>query len=147
MERLARIIAMVGGIGRIPVAPGTCASVASAAVWSLVVLSGPMQWAVGCVTVAIGVWAAGRLAKSVAQTDPPQVVIDEWAGMWLALAGLPKTVPVIVAAVAAFRLLDILKPPPIKQLERLPGGWGIMLDDVAAGLIVRVAAGLLLPLH
>lgn len=139
------MIATLGGIGRIPIAPGTCASLVAAGVWYVAGFSAPMQWAGGLVTVAIGAWAAGRLAKAVGDADPSHVVIDEWAGMWLALSGLPKTVPVIVAAVAAFRLLDILKPPPIKQLERLPGGWGIMLDDVAAGLIVRAILGLGVP--
>ena len=70
--------------------------------------------------------------------DPKQVVIDEWAGMLIALVGLPFGWPETIAAFAFFRLFDIWKPTPIRDLEKLPGAWGIMLDDVAAGIMAWV---------
>lgn len=66
--------------------------------------------------------------------DPSIVVIDEIVGMWVTLLFLPKTIPVMVIAFIAFRAMDILKPQPARYLERLPGGWGIMLDDMVAGI-------------
>jgi phosphatidylglycerophosphatase A len=63
------------------------------------------------------------------------VVIDELAGQWLALIGLPHSIGFAIASFIIFRILDIAKPFPINQLEKLPQGWGVMLDDIAAGLI------------
>jgi phosphatidylglycerophosphatase A len=70
--------------------------------------------------------------------DPSIVVIDEIVGMWISLLFLPPTWTVFAAAFIAFRAFDILKPPPVRQLERLPGGWGIMLDDVMAGVYANL---------
>ena len=75
--------------------------------------------------------------------DPSIVVIDEIVGMWISLLLLPKTIPSVLIAFIAFRVFDILKPPPARHAERIPNGWGIMLDDVVAGvysnLTVRLA--------
>lgn len=138
MRTLSWWLASGGGIGRVPLAPGTLASAAAAAVWYLIV---PALWVQGLVcgvVIVTGVLAAGRAAKHLGDPDPAEVVIDEVAGMWLALLGCPRTLPVLVVAFLVFRGLDILKCFPMKQLERLPGGLGIMLDDVAAGLITRL---------
>jgi len=71
--------------------------------------------------------------------DPSIIVIDEIVGMWIALLFLPKTVPVIVIAFLAFRFFDIVKPQPARSLEQIPNGWGIMLDDVVAGVYANIA--------
>lgn len=76
--------------------------------------------------------------------DPSIVVIDEVVGMWVSLLFLPPTLPAIVVAFIAFRAFDILKPPPAAQLEKIPGGWGIMLDDVVAGVYSNIATRLCL---
>jgi phosphatidylglycerophosphatase A len=76
--------------------------------------------------------------------DPSIVVIDEIVGMWIALLFLPASVPLSVAAFIAFRVFDVLKPEPARYLERIPGGWGIMLDDVAAGIYANLASRLLM---
>lgn len=70
--------------------------------------------------------------------DPSIVVIDEIVGMWISLFLLPKTVAAILCAFVIFRLLDIVKPFPARHLERLPNGWGIMLDDVVAGVYANI---------
>ena len=89
---------------------------------------------------------SAELAKATFQpgnreaADPSIVVIDEIIGMWIALLLVPKaTVPVVITFVA-FRAFDIVKPPPARQLERIPNGWGIMLDDVVAGVYANIAA-------
>jgi phosphatidylglycerophosphatase A len=71
--------------------------------------------------------------------DPSIVVIDEIVGVWIALWMLPYSPVVIALAFVAFRAFDIVKPPPARQLERIPDGWGIMLDDVAAGVYANLA--------
>jgi phosphatidylglycerophosphatase A len=70
--------------------------------------------------------------------DPSIVVIDEIVGMWITLLFLPKTIPVMVMGFFAFRAMDIIKPQPAKYLERIPNGWGIMLDDVMAGVYANI---------
>ncbi len=144
MNAMAWIVATVGGVGYAPIASGTVASLVAAALWYVLPWSGTTQWVACGVVVLAGVWASGRLALRLKDDDPSIVVIDEVAGMWLALAALPKTAGIIIAGFLLFRFFDIGKFPPMKQLEHLHGGWGIMLDDVAAGLISRVVLGVLI---
>jgi len=87
---------------------------------------------------AIAVWSADRVAAELGHPDPPQIVIDEIAGMWLAAVALPPTLYDLTAVFLLFRLVDVVKPGPIPRLERLRGGLGIVADDVAAGLLARV---------
>jgi phosphatidylglycerophosphatase A len=78
------------------------------------------------------------LARELGQHDPGVIVIDEVAGYLLAVALLPTTVTVLVVAFFVFRLLDILKPPPAAQAEALPGGLGVVADDLVAGLMTNL---------
>ena len=78
--------------------------------------------------------------------DPSIVVIDEIVGMWISLLLLPKSLWVSMFAFILFRIYDILKPPPCRQLERIPNGWGIMLDDVAAGILANISVRIVLML-
>ena len=91
---------------------------------------------IGLVTI-LGLWASGTYAAAAQDDDPNRVVIDEAAGMLIACFLVPKSFGWLLAAFVLFRLFDIGKWFPMKQLERLPGGWGIMADDLAAGLIAR----------
>ena len=157
--RAARLIATVGGLGdRLP-APGTTAgSLPATVLWSALalVLGGP--WPLAAVTAAltlaaivVGVWAAGVEETRRGGSDPGPVVIDEVAGQWLCfLVALPLAIPGGVREVALFaaagfllfRVFDVAKPWPVRPLERLPGGIGIVADDLAAGAL----AGLVLAL-
>jgi phosphatidylglycerophosphatase A len=83
---------------------------------------------------AIGIPAATRVAQESGREDPGHVVIDEVAGQWLTLVVCRPDWPHALVALLLFRVFDITKPWPIRKLEALPGGWGIMLDDLAAGL-------------
>jgi phosphatidylglycerophosphatase A len=115
--------------------PGTWGSLAAlpcaaALQWA----GGP--WALGAASLLVavaGVWVAGRYAAVRGGDDPQEVVIDEVAGQWLALLPLALEPLHYAVGFAAFRLLDTAKPWPIRRLERLPGGLGIMADDLAAG--------------
>ena len=85
-------------------------------------------------SIPVGVWATGSLVRED-DPDPHKAVWDEVAGMWLTCILLPKTLPWLAAAFVCFRVLDVLKPWPIRRFERLPGGLGIMADDLAAGVL------------
>jgi len=103
--------------------------------------------AVAFFVFAAGVPAASRAEVLYGRKDCGRIVIDEFAGYWVAMAFLPATAGYMIAAFFAFRFFDILKPFPARKLERrCSGGWGVMLDDVAAGvyanLAVRVAVHL-----
>jgi phosphatidylglycerophosphatase A len=91
------------------------------------------------------VWAAQRMEQRLGKKDPPQVVVDEVVGQWIALAGATAlNWKSWLAAFVLFRVMDIWKPAPVRQLERLPGGYGIVADDVMAGIyaaLVLLAAG------
>jgi len=141
---LAFLVATACGLGRAPVASGTVASAAAALLWYLAAPSAAAQGFICLVTIALGLWASSRHAANLSDDDPSEVVIDEVAGMWLTLWAAPKTIPVVVAGFLLFRLLDIGKFPPMRQLERLPGGLGIMMDDLAAGVIGRLVLGIVL---
>jgi phosphatidylglycerophosphatase A len=83
----------------------------------------------------VGVITSNVIIKSTGKNDPSEVVIDELAGQWLALIGLPHSFGFAIASFVIFRILDIAKPIPIRQLEQFPRGWGVMLDDIAAGIL------------
>ncbi|MBI3318567.1 MAG: phosphatidylglycerophosphatase A [Candidatus Omnitrophica bacterium] len=133
-----RTIATVGGLGYCPVAPGTLGSLVGLGIaW---ILSGsPFQQGIGClVVIGLALWSAGPAAREMNGADPKPVVIDEVAGMMVALAALPANRAVYLAGFLLFRLLDILKPGPLRRVEKLPGSWGILLDDLAAGLLTNL---------
>ncbi len=135
----AKLIATCFGLGYAPVAPGTAGSLAALGVaWLLVHYAGwrPLWFlALAAVALVPSVWAAGVAARERGEKDPSIVVIDEVLGQWIALAGArPLNVRSWVGALVLFRLFDIWKPPPVRQLEALPGGTGIVADDLMAGL-------------
>lgn len=98
------------------------------------------------VLAAAGIWASGVTARRLAIKDPGPVVIDEAAGLMVTLLGVPFGWPAAVFAFILFRAMDILKPPPAGRFERLPGGYGIMLDDLMAGVYANLLLRLTLRL-
>jgi phosphatidylglycerophosphatase A len=138
------------GIGRLRPGPGTWASAATAFLWAMLAYSlAPSLRTRAAITLAvvvvlIGIPAATRVARAAGKKDPQIVVIDEVAGQLIALIAVPFTWKTFFAAFIIFRVFDILKPPPVRQLEALPEGAGIVLDDVAAGLYALATMHLLL---
>jgi phosphatidylglycerophosphatase A len=143
------------GVGLLHPGPGTWGSLAATLLWlaagyglhptPLALVAATT--AAALLAIAIGIPAASIVARESGRTDPQHVVIDEAAGQWIAL--LPAAFSThpnwqhALAAFVLFRLFDITKPPPARQLERLHGGVGIVLDDVAAGLYALLVAALL----
>ncbi len=144
----ARLVASGGGIGFMPHAPGTWGSLLAAAVGAALLEGGRWLLVLGVVVAtAAGLWAIPRAGGT---DDPGWVVIDEVAGMWIALLPLAYPSPLgILAAFLLFRLFDIVKPGPIGRLDRIAGRVGVMADDLAAGAAAAIllwgllAAGLL----
>jgi phosphatidylglycerophosphatase A len=120
------------------VAPGTVASAATALVLWLLGLSSPALAVVLGVVTALGVWAADQAERALAAKDPGAIVIDEVAGMTLSVLALPLSPAVLVVGFVLFRVFDVVKPFPANVAQRLPGGVGVMLDDLIAGLYALV---------
>ena len=147
--RLAAILGTWFGCGLAPFAPGTAGSLAALAIAiALHEYAGLGRWhfpLLSAVAFFPAMWAADVTAKAVKLKDPQIVVIDEVLGQWIALSGARVfNWKSYIAAFALFRLFDIWKPPPVRQLEALPGGLGIMADDAMAGFyaaLVLFAAG------
>ena len=138
------------GAGFLKPGPGTYGSVAALLLWygaAHTLNPNPTSLAIGTTVAAIlvtliGIPAATIVARESGREDPGHVVIDEAAGQLIALIAIPADWKHAVLSLLLFRAFDILKPPPIRQLERLPAGTGIMLDDVAAGLFALACAQL-----
>ena len=139
------MLATCGWVGHVPFAPGTAGSLVGLACYGAVrLLAGDWaQLALVAAVVACGVWAATAAERHFGRSDPGAVVIDEVAGMLLTLLWLPVTWQGAVAGFCLFRLFDVVKPFPARQVERLSGGWGIMADDIAAAAYAHVALRIL----
>lgn len=136
-----KLSATAFGIGYLPLAPGTWASLAAACLWYFlqqnIVFTAGLQLLAVSASVIIGIWSSVRL-ENVWGKDPSKIVIDEWAGMWITLLFLPADWRILILALLVFRILDIWKPSIIKRAEEIKGGWGVMMDDIIAGVIGNV---------
>jgi phosphatidylglycerophosphatase A len=146
-DRIAVVVASFGLTGFFPVAPATFASAVTTV---LLAFAYPLHsaWAyllLCALLMFVGVWSSGRLERLYG-TDPSAAVIDEVLGMAIALAGVPIHALTLLLAFLFFRVLDVVKLPPGRALERLPGGWGIMADDACAGLYAAIVLRVLLRL-
>ena len=131
-KNLPWFIATVCGLGFFTAMPGTVGSAAAFlvfAVWRVPV-------SVIMAVIALGTWASHEYAAEKGSADPGEVIIDEVAGTWISMYGLSQGY--LLPALFLFRILDILKPFPVSAAEKLPGGWGIMADDIVAGIMVNV---------
>jgi phosphatidylglycerophosphatase A len=137
--KAANVISTWFGCGYAPVAPGTAGSLAAMVIACLLVRFAGWQpfWFLALAAAATGpsMWSAGITAQALNKKDPGVVVVDEVLGQWIALAGArPLNVKSWIGAFVLFRLFDIWKPVPVRNLENLPGGIGIVADDLMAGI-------------
>lgn len=148
----ATLLATFFGIGRLRPGPGTWASAATVVLWWAIARGIDAErpyWVaivLAGVVILVGIPASTRVARASRSADPSFVVIDEVAGQLIALITLPLSWKSLLAGFILFRAFDIVKPPPLRHLERIPAGAGIMLDDVGAGLYALVVARLLIHL-
>ena len=140
---LHRLIATTLFTGYIPIAPGTAgAALCLIILWFLPEVHYLVLISIALIIFVIGLKSANTLVPEWGK-DPGKINIDEVAGMIVALIGLPKTAVVWFTAFLVFRFFDIVKPLPIRRLEYLPAGWGIMTDDIAAGIYANICCVLI----
>jgi phosphatidylglycerophosphatase A len=138
--RWATLVATFFGVGYLRPGPGTWGSAATVLLWWLVarwIAHSWQPWAAALLAltaVLVGIPAATQVARASSRKDPQFVVIDEVAGQLITLIAAPTTWQSLLLGFILFRAFDIVKPPPVRQLERLPEGVGIVVDDVGAGL-------------
>jgi phosphatidylglycerophosphatase A len=145
MKRIIVLLATWWGVGFSPIAPGTVGTLAAVPFFLLLSLL-PLWMYLLCV-FGIGLaacWAAGRAETIFGEQDPRSIVIDEVVGFFTVMIALPPTWPYLLAGFCLFRAFDVLKPPPIRLVERkVKGGYGVVLDDVLAALYAHIALRIL----
>jgi len=145
--KIHRAVASVMGVGFLPVAPGTWASLLGVALWytaqAVFPSFGTIQWFLVLACIAAGLVSIQSVSKAWG-ADPSQVVIDELAGIWISCLMLPHQPAVLFAAFVFFRGFDILKPMGIRKMESIKGAPGVLLDDILAGLYANVCVQVLL---
>lgn len=141
VSRLRPLVATFFGAGRWPWGPGTAGTLATlpfvAGLWWYG--TWPIHAAAALAAIVIGLWASRDAPRLFGAKDPGCIVIDEVAGTLIATLAVPPSALALVAAFALFRAADIAKPWPCDRLQSLPGAWGIMVDDLVAGLYVNLA--------
>lgn len=146
----ATLAATVFGTGYLRPGPGTWGSAVTVVLWGALAYSipsnrrTPMVIALAAAVIVTGIAAATQICRASGKKDPQFVVIDEVAGQLIALIAVPLAWQTFLTGFILFRVFDIIKPPPVRQLERLPEGTGIVLDDVAAGIYALLVMQILL---
>jgi phosphatidylglycerophosphatase A len=147
-DRISLFLASAGFIGLIPGAPGTYASVVTTLVFFFIYrirnqILPELHLSAICVISLIGVLVANEVSKAAGKEDPSEVVIDEVAGQLLTFLFVPVHIWNLAMGTALFRVFDIWKPFPVRNLERLKNGVGIMADDIAAGIYANLGLHLI----
>jgi phosphatidylglycerophosphatase A len=138
-DKLIIFIAQGAYSGRIPVAPGTAGTAVGVLLYLLLKELSPLWYGAACVGMTVlGTWAAGYADCILGTKDSPSIVIDEIAGFLVAMFLIPFAWGSVAAGFILFRFFDILKPWPLKRLQNVPGGPGVMLDDVGAAVYTNI---------
>ncbi len=147
LDRLAIVLGSFGLSGFFPLAPATFASaLAAVGLWLVYPFNSWGAYALAIALVLfVGVWACGRMERLYGP-DPSAAVVDEVCGMVITLTGAPINAATLLLGFVLFRFFDIVKVPPGRRSERLPGGWGVMMDDVVAGVYAFLGVQLALRL-
>jgi phosphatidylglycerophosphatase A len=145
MRRLVILLATWWGVGFCPIAPGTAGTLA--AIPFFVLLSFLPLWIYAACVLGIAwlaCWSAGEAERIFQEQDSPRIVLDEVVGFFVTMAAVPAQWPFILVGFLLFRAFDIIKPPPIRFLEhKVKGGYGVVLDDVLAGVYAHICLRLL----
>jgi phosphatidylglycerophosphatase A len=150
VHHIIRFLATGFYVGKVPAAPGTAGTVIGVLFYILINGLSPILYIITAVTfIFMAAWAATKMQEFTGEQDPPEIVIDEMAGFLVTMAFHKFDISLILAGFVLFRVFDIVKPFPIRWVERhFLSGWGVVLDDVAAGIYANAALwffGLLMP--
>ena len=141
LRLINRLIATAFGLGYSPIAPGTMGAIGGIAVYLLIINSlSQVNMILGLLIIlflCLGIIASNKLESEWGK-DPSKIVIDEVVGVWIALLFIPSEWQYTLGAILLFRFFDIVKPLYIKRAEKLKGGWGVMFDDVLAGVYANI---------
>ena len=138
MQKIAKLIATVFFVGFCPIAPGTAASLLALPIYYFLRESPYVYLLITIGLLVVGFWSSSRAEKEFGRKDPGEIVIDEFSAMLIVFLFIPFQVKLMVIGFFLFRIFDILKFPALKRLERLPKGYGIMLDDIAAAILANL---------
>lgn len=138
MKKISKFVATLYFIGYSPLAPGTVASLLAVFVYLLIKNNPFLYFSLTVFLLALGFWSASGAEKDFPGNDPPQIVIDEFSSMLAVYLFVPFNWKFLIIGFLLFRFFDIFKIPAIKRLEALPGGYGIMLDDIAAAALTNI---------
>ena len=146
MKLLSKVISTFFGLGYFPVAPGTITSlvVVLAYKFYLYQLNWPLYLLILFLLFLVGIYSSTKFSAESNKKDPRKIVIDEACGQLLVLFRMSEAWFPVLASFVLFRIFDIVKPYPIKKVESLPAGWGIMMDDVVAAIYAGVIVNLYL---
>ena len=146
LDKIALILSIWFGIGLLPGIPGTFGTAGAIPLYLLISCFGAVYQIIFLLIIIIGaIWASNRSQLILGRIDPKEIVIDEVSGFLLTIILLPFTWLTLIAGFFLFRFFDILKPPPIKKIERtVKGGLGVVLDDLLAGVYAHLSLRLLL---
>jgi len=137
INKTALTLASGLGSGYSPVAPGTAGSLLALVIWWLAPSLWWLRISLLVMSLILGVWSATEAEKKWGH-DNGKIVIDEIAGMWISLLFLPKIWVIFLISFLLFRAMDIIKPLGARQIQKLPGGWGVVADDVLAGIYANI---------
>ena len=137
MIKIAEILSTVFYIGKLPMAPGTWCSFIAFLSWYFLrsQIEGVFILYASLILFFVGVAVTTIYSESIGEEDPPEIVIDEWVGQWIALWLIPHTFLWGFTSFALFRIFDIFKPGPVGRMDDIKSGTGIMMDDVIAGIL------------
>jgi len=141
LRKVHLLLATGLGIGDLPRAPGTLATLVAVILYLVFrkILPGPLSYGIMLVLFSgMAVWICGTVEKYLGKKDSSAIVIDEMAGFLLAMFLVPFSVRMLILGFILFRAFDILKPFRIDRIESLPGGWGVVGDDLAAGILTNI---------
>ena len=140
MRSLAKLLATCFYLGYIPIAPGTVGgSLLGVGIYLLISQHNLVNLIVTLAVTLLAIWSSGKAEEIFGKKDDQRIVIDETAGMLVAMLWLPdKSMLYLGLGFAVFRVMDIVKPLGIKKLQAIRGGWGVVADDIAAGLVTNI---------
>ena len=138
MQKIIKLFATFFYVGYVPIAQGTFASLAALLLYCLIGSVFPVYIFITLLLILLGFLVSGRAEELFKEKDASQITIDEASGMLVAFFLIPPTWPYIIGGFMLFRFLDVVKPQPIRKLESLKGSTGVMLDDIAAGVLTNI---------
>ena len=138
IDKISTLIATFFGVGYLPVMPGTFGSIAGVIIYYFLVRNECVFYSVLFLLIMLGFGVCGRAENVFGKKDPRNIVLDEVIGVMIAFILVPITWINVIIVFALFRFMDVFKPFPIRKIEDMPGGFGIMIDDIVAGLYANI---------